>query len=357
MFIHGQWFFRTYPSAWYFFPVHLGWAGVDLFFVLSGFLITGILIRTRTAENRWRSFFMRRCLRIFPLYYAVVLAIFVGVHLSWFLRDQVPAHSWKGWLVVLLYLQNWALFFNPNYWYHNIIGHFWSLAIEEQFYVIWPWIVWSVSPRTLLRLSIAGMIASLALRCALMWHFGASHWLFQFVMTPTRGEGLLMGSALAAYSAQFGTVPRRALAVMAASGAAILALIDIIDPHAFVWDSGRVYTLTVGLTGFILIYGALVGSTQYSIPYLTAALNWAWLRSFGKYSYGIYVYHHILFLFAAHAIVRAGLFPYMRIRVALPFMLLNIAAAYGIAWLSFNYFESLFLQMKDRFRPRSNVKP
>ncbi len=355
MLTHGVWFFRYYPARWYYFPIHMGWSGVDLFFVLSGFLITGILIRTRGAVNRGKSFYMRRFLRIFPLYYGALLALFIAVHYSAWLRPEFPAHNWRGWLVYLTYLQNWAFLYNPIYWTRNIVGHFWSLAIEEQFYLVWPWIVWALSARSIVRLCIAGMIASLALRIILMWHFGPDNWAYQFSLTPTRGEGLLMGSALAAYSAEFGSVPKRILVAMAAAGGAIILAMLVANPQAFFSHAADAYRFTVGITGFDLIYGALVASSQYFVPGLTPALNFGWLRSFGKYSYGIYVYHAPLYHLSGHILTRAGYSPTLRTRYAIPFLLVNIAVAYGIAWLSFNFYEAYFLRMKDRFRPVHNL--
>ena len=348
---HAGWFFRTYPTAWYFFPIHVGWVGVDLFFVLSGYLITGILIRTRHARNRVQSFYMRRVLRIFPLYYGVLLAVFIGVHFSVWLREQIPMHTWRGWIIYVAYLQNWALLHNPNFWLHNLIGHFWSLAIEEQFYFVWPWLVWSLSTRWIVRLSVVGMIASLALRLVFLWH-SPEQPLYPFGLTPCRGEGLLMGAALAAYIAEFGSLPKRALAGMALAGIAIIAAILISIPYAFIPDHANVPKYGIGITAFNLVFGALIASTQYSIRFLTAWLNAGWLRSFGKYSYGIYVYHAIVYSAAFHLISRAGYPTAMRARYAIAFLLVNVAIVYGVAWLSFNYFESYFLHLKDRFRPR-----
>lgn len=356
MLVHGQWFSRTYPNTWYFFPAHIGWSGVDLFFVLSGFLITGILIRTKDSPNRAQSFYMRRVLRIFPLYYCALLVLFIAVHFSWFIRSEFPAHTWRGWLVYILYLQNFAFLHNSAYWFRNIVGHFWSLAVEEQFYFLWPWIVWAISPRAVIRICVLGVIASLAFRALLSWHFGPGQWVYEFALTPSRGEGLLVGSALAALSLERKGIPKRLLIVMAAVGVAILAAILLREPAAFVSEAGNVYIFTIGITAFNLIYGALVGSSLYAVPYLTAFLKWRWLRSFGVYSYGIYVIHQPFFHIAAHIMSRLGV-PSMRYRYGILFFLLNVALSYGLAWLSYHLFEQRFLRLKDRFRPRPAIEP
>ncbi|HEV2619749.1 MAG TPA: acyltransferase, partial [Acidobacteriaceae bacterium] len=144
---------------WHYLAVPYGWAGVDIFFVLSGFLITGILYDTRDDPFRVRNFYIRRTLRIFPLYYAVFLAILVvapRMHWAW---------SWQ-WLAWPLYLGNFLRFLYPhqNTYFEAVfanadlvsqarfgidlhLGHFWTLCIEEQFYLVWPWIVFAIRDR------------------------------------------------------------------------------------------------------------------------------------------------------------------------------------------------------------------
>ena len=134
----------------------LGYTGLDLFFVLSGFLITGVLLDARETPNRVRNFYVRRGLRVLPLYYGVVFALVVLWPL--FRPDGTPA------IDTLRHNQWW-------YWFHatNFIsrlpgampyntGHFWSLAVEEQFYLIWPWLVFTLSPKTLLRLCLVCIV-------------------------------------------------------------------------------------------------------------------------------------------------------------------------------------------------------
>ncbi len=108
-----------------------GWSGVDLFFTLSGFLITGILLRTKDAVNRGRSFYMRRFLRILPLYYLAVLAAMFASKLFsghvWL--DRASPHGAIAWLSYLFYYQNWWMpLKQPN---AELLGHFWSLGVEE----------------------------------------------------------------------------------------------------------------------------------------------------------------------------------------------------------------------------------
>ena len=151
-------FLMVFSNHYLFIP--WGWAGVDLFFVLSGFLITGILFDSRNDPHRIRNFYVRRTLRIFPLYYGVMLLLipFAYRGLSW------------SWLVWPAYLGNYARVIGPytsrsplqrladfqpglQVTIHGIyrqilfLGHFWSLCVEEQFYLVWPWIVFWIRDR------------------------------------------------------------------------------------------------------------------------------------------------------------------------------------------------------------------
>src|SRR2546425_904777 len=139
---------------------YTGWIGVDLFFVLSGFLISGILLDTRGQPRWWPNFIVRRALRIFPLYYGALTVLFV--FLPWLVRWSNPD------FVTLQANQRW-------YWTYTVnllaaltdgrgtplyTSHLWSLSIEEQFYLIWPFFVWVCRPRTLLRVAARGVLAN-----------------------------------------------------------------------------------------------------------------------------------------------------------------------------------------------------
>src|ERR1700712_417529 len=130
----------------------VGWAGVDLFFVLSGFLITGILLDTRTEQHYFRNFIVRRALRIFPLYYMVLfvmLALTPLLHLQWH----------RGHIAYFFYLGNVAGNINPNL--QDVLPYFsllplWSLSLEEQFYLLWPLVIYfaATSSRRIIRLCL-----------------------------------------------------------------------------------------------------------------------------------------------------------------------------------------------------------
>ena len=145
----------------------LGGVGVDLFFVLSGFLITGILVDARGGAFFFRNFYMRRVLRIFPLYYGSLLVFFVVLPLldpgDPRLQQVLGEQAWY-WS----YLTNIRMAFDGWPAYHHI-GHFWSLAVEEQFYMVWPLVIFLFRRRSLLFICAACVAASLAFRVAFWW--------------------------------------------------------------------------------------------------------------------------------------------------------------------------------------------
>ena len=241
----------AYPPAIpriFFAPLLIGWSGVDLFFVLSGFLITGILIDTRECRNYFSSFYMRRVLRIMPLYLLAVFAYFVVA---------LPlAHHWGQWpnrdssqqMWFWLHLSNWPPAFGTVV---PFIGHFWSLSVEEQFYRVWPFVVFMVAPRRLAGVCIAVIVAALALRVACL------HRDFVYYLTPFRMDALGVGCLTAtlvrnkSWAAAVGA--RLPWIASAASLVVLSAILLGRSPRPFnSWMS------TMGYTCFALLYGCFV---------------------------------------------------------------------------------------------------
>ncbi len=337
------------PMAW-------GFGGVDLFFVLSGFLITGILLRTRYAEHKVKSFYMRRALRIFPLYYLVVLILWFGLapHFRFFETMLPMLHGRKPMLAYLFYLQNWLILLNQQvYGFNNLLGHFWSLAVEEQFYFLWPWLVWQLSRRAILRFCGAALLLSFACRFFLDIRYGPASSLPQLVLPITRGDGLFVGAALAVMVAEHGCIARNLVRGLAGLGVGLFLLIGVQQrSFLFLVDSGwHPRVLPFSIPALALLSGALVGTAVNG----RSGMHWlsaAWLRWFGRYSYGIYVYHAILYsvlIYIARAYFRQEI-PFSTPR-ALVFLGFEIAVTLPIAWLSFTYFEAPILRLKRYFRP------
>src|SRR5690242_10016238 len=186
----------TFPGVAHAFvsALYRGWIGVQLFFVLSGFLITGILLDARDAPHYYRSFFVRRVLRIFPLYYATLIVLFVLLPAF----DLLPASFKRDPMVELSY---WAYFSNWYGPFHpgrgpEAAGHFWSLAVEEQFYLLWPLVIHRRSAGWVLRLCIALAVASLLLRVVMLATGTPTQAIYQLLVT--RMDALALGGAVAA---------------------------------------------------------------------------------------------------------------------------------------------------------------
>lgn len=162
--------------------VNSGWVGVDVFFVLSGYLITGILLKREPREYFWKVFYLRRAARILPAF-IVVLSITL-----YFYRPQ------QLWVIVMyiFFIGNWTIVAGREI---PPLGHLWSLAIEEQFYLIWPLVVRRVSNSTLLLVALSTAGISIALRL-MLWAFSVNGYIV-YKITPTRIDGLAIGAALA----------------------------------------------------------------------------------------------------------------------------------------------------------------
>jgi peptidoglycan/LPS O-acetylase OafA/YrhL len=211
-----------------------GWAGVDLFFALSGFLITGILYDSRNEPQRTRNFYIRRTLRIFPLYYGVMLLLL-----------PVTFHSLsRAFLAWPAYVGNFA-WFVPRWGMTSVgpfivnanfngftaplfLGHFWSLCVEQQFYIFWPWVVfWVRDRRKLLMICLLSVPACLGLRI-LGEHVLPSQQLAHeilYLATPFRIDAILIGGALALLIR--GPLPHRVLSISRRLAPAIIAVLCI----------------------------------------------------------------------------------------------------------------------------------
>lgn len=326
-----------------------GW-GVDLFFVLSGFLITGILLQTKSAVNRVQSFYGRRVLRIFPIYYLViVLVLFAAPHLAW-LKQGANLQNLTDHLAYVFYFQNLIPFWHHGNYPESFLGHLWSLAVEEQFYLVWPFLVWRLAPKAIVKLCAAALLLSLLLRVTLIPHFGSGIWLYSF--TLTRADGLYVGSALAVVFALKKHLPRTLSLVLAAAGCAILAAIAAVGPVSQLWLTGPAMSM-FGITAVALVCGSLVG---FSLEFENSAMAWVfrqpWLRSFGQYSYGMYVWHFLIYWAAQHILLQQFLFSIpLPMSYAVAYLLLLVGLTYGAGYVSFHAYEQWFLRLKNRFEP------
>ena len=340
------------------FVYQLGRLGVALFFVLSGFLITYLLLaeKQKTGTIAIRKFYIRRVLRIWPLYFLIVgLGLLVWplipiLHTPPVLGD-VSSQFWPKLLVYGLVLPNVALALFDNV---PMVSHTWSIGVEEQFYLMWPWLVMSNNPKRLLKIagSVLGLLA--------IWFLYE-----RFVARPAYLGEASQGSPfalLAFFLAQF------RIGCMAIGGVGAWLLFSRHRMLEFVFRRNvqlAVYSalalciaFSIRPTGFNYEFYALF----FCFMLLNLAGNPASLvkldnpvtRFMGDISYGLYMYHPLLITLSMNSLLL--LWPGLPVRgeTADPaFMVLLYVASFalttGVAWLSYTYFEKPFLSLKDRF--------
>jgi peptidoglycan/LPS O-acetylase OafA/YrhL len=361
LFYHQTWLYdvvETRFDLWFSHAVSVGWCGVDLFFVLSGFLITGILLDTKQHPRYFRNFYARRTLRIFPLYYAVVfLSLAVIPNLP---EGVVPARKLEGFgriegdeLWYWLYLSNFAIA-RAEAWRHGILDVSWSLAIEEQFYLVWPTVVWICSRRALTRVCIGLVIAAPCIRLAMT--LAGFHPIAVYVLTPGRLDPLAIGALIALAARSPGGlqvfVPqcRRILAWCGAMLFAAFLLAGELSP-----EDPRVQV--VGFSVLAVFFGALLVLVLQAGQgdRLGRIFSSASLRMFGKYSYALYLFHLPL-----RAVIRDVLFAPDRYSTAFGTALrgqliqyvLSTLLTVAVAMLSWRFYEAPFLKLKRYFETR-----
>ena len=331
--------------------IKAGWLGVDIFFVLSGFLITGLLYDAKGSAHYFRNFYARRTVRIFPLYYAVVALCLIVLpripHPKAASFGRIAGDEIWYWL----YLSNFSIS-NANGWRHAILDISWSLAIEEQFYLLWPAIVFACTRRTLLKVC-AGMIVAAILTRAAIASTGA-HWIHNYVLTPARMDGLAVGAAIALFArgegGLVGLVPaaRRAAPVL---GALLLGLFAVSGHSAI----ERPLFQVVGFTTLELFLGSLFVLGLTASPtdtWVGRRLGGRFLRTLGKYSYALYLFHLPLRALVRDTVYGAPQFPVIAGSL-LPAQIAFYAAAglvtFAAAFLSWHLFEKHFLKLKSYF--------
>ncbi len=265
----------------------VGWAGVDLFFVLSGFLITGILLDAKGGRGYFGSFYARRFLRIFPLYYAFLTVVLLAVprFAPTLVHDAARLESRQIWFWT--YLTNIGMAFHADW---NALPHFWSLAVEEQFYLLWPAVVLMFNAATLRRLTQGLFVAALATRLGLL--FAGVRPEAVFVLTPARMDTLAVGALIAILSRDEGTraqLSRWSLLVLRVGSAGLIGIIVVTGTLAQ-YDP---LVQTLGYSLLALWFGALLVKVISASPTsrLRRIMTWGGLRHLGLRSYALYVVH------------------------------------------------------------------
>ena len=328
---------RVLPRAFNLFGEHLG-RGVDLFFVLSGFLITRILLDSKGKTGYFSTFYFRRALRILPLYLLVIIV-------SAFAYG--PSFHDFYWL---------ALFFSANFapTLHitgpNGMGPMWSLAVEEQFYLLWPLIVYFSSRRWLATIAVALIVVEPALRVLSVAHAQLPG---LPVTTWCRSDGLALGSLLALWFTSPRTNPRMSARLALAFVLGCVAILIVGVPFGIL-KSNEVAGIALRVTQFNLLFGAMVlVAVAYAGKRWVSPLRSRFARVSADYSFCLYLIHVPLidaFNFASRtlapsfATTESPAVAVLRAAFVLPL-------AFAIAGLSRHYLELPFLRMKRLLGP------
>lgn len=345
----------------------VGWAGVDLFFVISGFLITGILLKLRHHPTPFREFYWRRTLRIFPPYYLVLLFIFLAAILRgeniaaqgylaacFFgssVTERLPLHLMLRRLLLQAGYNISPVFIDHHYFglLHSGLWVFWSLSVEELFYLLWAPIVLKGSMRLIVTCSVTPLFVCPALRGLALTSSDFALIAQSFI---TRFDTLAVGACLALLfvAVDAGRLPdrwvdRASLVAIPVAGVA-LALLSI--RCGLLQNREIRATLGFNLFGYSLLalfFASLVAaSVRYSGQRLTRLLRVRALVFLGSISYMLYLIHIPVYVSIGIGLVRIGSFP----RIAIVQGTLAVGSAIGLATLSWRYFETPILKFKDR---------
>ena len=337
------WFWDVWKGHWWYQVAHSGWLGVDLFFVLSGFLITGILLDTKERPGYFSGFYWRRLLRIFPLYYFALLLSLISIVLIDRRYDKVfDGYDSLSWYFA--FIPNIATALKGGWpWQTNWVGlaHLWSLAVEEQFYLLWPLVVLLLPRKGLAWLCGLLLFAGYFFRIWTDGVFGRQWSEASYVLPYCRMDGLAAGSLLA-----------------------VAMRLGWLHFRGWQWDVIRDLTVAAGFATFYMLVAGnshwrgtfvaimFMGFVALALTPGSHVHRWCqagWLRHIGKYSYALYVFHQ-MFIMVYWKIFREPLeaWGWSLPVVQAVYHVLAFGATYGLARLSWRFIEKPFLDLKDR---------
>jgi peptidoglycan/LPS O-acetylase OafA/YrhL len=334
--------------------------GVELFFVLSGFLITGILYDAHNKPYYFRNFYMRRFLRIFPLYYGVLALVFFVAPLIPLLQGQtldylVGRQAWAWLYAVNIYIAK------NGEWSFSYLDHFWSLAIEEHFYLFWPFVVFLLRRRLRTLIAVSLGVSLCATLSRLTGSVMGLSWWTTYTLTPFRLDGLALGAFLALVVRQPGGLERLVRALPKVF-VVVVGLITV----TFVWT--RLVSreelelvlpvrasLILILLACLLVWTLIVPERSVTSRFFNSRL----MVFLGTYSYGLYVYHHFIAYYLITNRTDLELARWLgshEAAVALQ-TTLGASASVALAYLSYELFEKRFLGLKRFFRTAKEPGP
>jgi len=315
----------------------LGQMGIELFFVLSGFLISSILLKSRDKAGNGqvlKNFYLRRALRIFPVYYATIFVL-ININELWITNLEVDRLAiWH-----LTYTNNFFYFFNGNFL--GAESHFWTLSVEEQFYLVWPFIMLFTPLKWLKNVVISLLIGSILFRG---WMLLEGHH-FMFTLMPSQIFAFAMGSLLALHNQ---LVPKSSPGLLQFNRPwfwlALVSFISICSLYSF--KHLELIYLWIGDVLMAFIFCAIISKASTGFKgFLGSSLEWKPIVYIGKISYGIYIFHNFVPSLVMHTFKLLSFEPHP-MYVRLLFLVVTIV----IAALSWELFEKQILKLKSRLQ-------
>jgi len=321
-----------------------GWCGVDLFFVLSGYLITSRLIALREEKNHLLKFYTNRALRLLPLYYLTLLIFYAGFNL-FEKKENLPFFDFynHNWISFALFFQNWSLIYYDGI-KENFLDHFWSLAIEEQFYLVWPFFLYKFGQHRFFNKLVIIIITLIIITRTFLYiqYPGINNYKHFFYNTFCRMDAFLIGGCLFLFQKNINAKQ-----------------FNWVYPALFVIISGIYFTgnakgsnpflSTIGFTLIAIVFAGLIhAAAGNSSKFLPVIFNYRWLKFTGKISYGLYIFHWIVLRVLEPRLEKwlTGS-AYVNSRTANGISLfICLLISYIISVISYFYFELYFLKRK-----------
>lgn len=318
----------------------LGWTGVQLFFVISGFLITTILIKTKENPRYFSNFYFRRILRIFPIYYLCFFFLWVVAYFSNKLGDSN---------YFFFYIQNYLIGVNKFDVSFPAFNHTWSLAIEEQFYLLWPMIVYFFSKRNLLIICISLFILSFLSRFVLLRVFHYENPFIVYMTLPSQIDCLVSGAIIAILVGE-NQVKKRILNYFLLGSFLLIVITVTMTGISNYWDVNYyilkkpinllLNSLLAIFFGSCVVY-VLLNNNKNFLNFLNNSI----LIHLGKISYGLYLYHFIVLTLFPILLAKYN----FKMPNDLSKNIVELMLIYLISSFSYHFIESKFLLLKKKF--------
>lgn len=324
----------------------IGLRGVELFFILSGFLITGILINSKTSPNFFKTFYLRRFIRIFPLYYFVLAISFLVLpHIVNIDAAGNAVIKQQGWLWT--YTSNLSGFFNQSSWDASLnfpsFGHFWSLSVEEHFYIFWPFLIYYSNEKWLPRI-MWFLVALSAFSILFVFVYGDLIPFFKW--STIRCSGVLSLGGLISYYRN-NSIKYKQIIIISQKLILISGILFVMAN--FIPRQYKIHDVLTFFTSLLFFVFLLVLSLE-DRKIMSNLFKHGSLYFIGKISYGIYVYHGVLRpYFKTFLYDNLDIYIDNGILRSLIYTILCTMISIFIAWISWNTIEKPILNLKKYF--------